>query len=127
MGVMLSAVAFISLMVGGVGVMNIMLVSVTERTREIGLRMAIGARPDDVRAQFLVEALILGALGGVAGLLLGAIGARVLTDAFGWPMLISPEAVFVAVGFAAGVGLIFGYYPARHASRLDPIDALRME
>ena len=127
MGIMLSAIAVISLIVGGVGVMNIMLVSVTERTREIGLRMAIGARQRDVRAQFLVEAFMLGGLGGVAGLLLGGVGARVLTDMFGWPMVISPTAVVVAVAFGAGVGLIFGYYPARHASALDPIDALRTE
>jgi putative ABC transport system permease protein len=127
MGVMLSSIALISLIVGGVGVMNIMLVSVTERTREIGLRMALGARQDDVRAQFLVEALLLGMLGGIVGLLLGGIGARILTDTFGWPMLISPTAIIVAVCFAAGVGLVFGYYPASHASALDPIEALRTE
>jgi putative ABC transport system permease protein len=127
MGVMLSSIAVVSLIVGGVGVMNIMLVSVTERTREIGLRMAIGARQGDVRAQFLVEALMLGVFGGIGGLALGSVSARVLTETFGKPMLISPDAVVVSVAFSAGIGLVFGYYPARQASALDPIDALRSE
>ena len=126
-GLMLASISLVSLLVGGVGVMNIMLVSVTERTREIGLRMAIGAKPGDVRAQFLVEALILGAIGGIVGLALGTAAARLLTEAFGWPMLISSRAILVAIGCASGVGVVFGYYPARYASALDPIDALRIE
>jgi putative ABC transport system permease protein len=126
-GLMVSAIALISLIVGGVGVMNIMLVSVSERTREIGLRMAIGARGGDVRLQFLVEAFVLCFGGGVAGLALGVAGSHILTQSLGWPLLISARAVTVAVAFSAGIGIIFGYYPAAHASRLDPIDALRVE
>jgi putative ABC transport system permease protein len=126
-GLMVLSIALVSLIVGGVGVMNIMLVSVSERTREIGLRMAIGARGSDVRLQFLVEAFVLCFGGGLAGLALGIVGARVLTQSLGWPMLISSRAVTVAVAFSAGVGIIFGYYPARRASMLDPIDALRAE
>jgi len=126
-GLMASAVALVSLLVGGVGVMNIMLVSVTERTREIGLRMAIGARQHHVRLQFLVEALVLGLLGGAGGLALGTIAAQVLTESLGWPMLISPSAVATAAAFSCGVGLVFGYYPARRASTMEPIDALRSD
>ncbi|HZS60294.1 MAG TPA: ABC transporter permease [Gemmatimonadaceae bacterium] len=126
-GLMVSAVALVSLLVGGVGVMNIMLVSVSERTREIGLRMAIGARQRHVRLQFLVEALVIGLLGGAAGLALGVIAARVLTDSLGWPMLISPKAIAIAVTFATGVGLVFGLYPANRASAMDPVEALRFE
>jgi putative ABC transport system permease protein len=124
---MLSAIASVSLLVGGIGVMNIMLVSVAERTREIGLRIAIGAREHDVQFQFLAEALILGLVGGAAGVLLGAGAAQVFANAYGWPMVISPKTIAVAVAFASGVGLIFGYYPARHAASLDPIEALRIE
>ncbi len=127
MGLMISAVAIISLVVGGVGVMNIMLVSVTERTREIGLRMAMGARHDDVRLQFLVEAFVLGLIGGGTGLLLGGIGTQAFSQILGWPMLISADAVVVATGSAVGVCVIFGYYPAHRASALDPIEALRTE
>jgi putative ABC transport system permease protein len=127
MEIMLSAIASVSLLVGGIGVMNIMLVSVAERTREIGLRMAIGAREHDVQFQFLAEALILGLVGGAAGVLLGAGAAQVFANAYGWPMVISPKTIAVAVAFASGVGLIFGYYPARHAASLDPIEALRIE
>ncbi|HKW01669.1 MAG TPA: ABC transporter permease [Vicinamibacterales bacterium] len=127
MEIMLSAIASVSLLVGGIGVMNIMLVSVAERTREIGLRMAIGARERDVQFQFLAEALILGLVGGAAGVLLGAAASQVFADAYGWPMVISPKTIAVAVTFASGVGLIFGYYPARHAASLDPIEALRSE
>jgi putative ABC transport system permease protein len=127
MEIMLSAIASIALLVGGIGVMNIMLVSVAERTREIGLRMAIGARERDVQFQFLAEALILGLVGGAAGVLLGAAASQVFADAYGWPMVISPKTIAVAVSFASGVGLIFGYYPARHAASLDPIEALRSE
>jgi len=126
-GLMVSAVALVSLLVGGVGVMNIMLVSVSERTREIGLRMAIGARQRHVRLQFLVEALVIGLLGGAGGLALGVIASRVLTDSLGWPMLISTKAIAIAVTFATGVGLVFGFYPANRASAMDPVEALRFE
>ena len=123
----LSAVASVSLLVGGVGVMNIMLVSVTERTREIGLRMALGAREHDVRVQFLAEAATLGAVGGLFGVGVGVLASNGISQAYDWPMAISPPTIVWAVGFAAGVGLIFGYYPARHAASLDPIEALRIE
>jgi putative ABC transport system permease protein len=131
---LLSAVAGISLLVGGVGIMNIMLVSVTERTREIGIRMAVGARSGDILRQFLVEAMLLSALGGLVGIALGigaSVGATYLINAWTtgakWPVVVSFPAALVALVFAAAVGLIFGYYPARRASRLDPIDALRYE
>jgi putative ABC transport system permease protein len=131
---LLSAVAGISLLVGGVGIMNIMLVSVTERTREIGIRMAVGARSGDILRQFLVEAILLSALGGLVGIALGigaSVGATYLINAWTtgakWPVVVSFPAAIVALVFAAAVGLIFGYYPARRASRLDPIDALRYE
>jgi putative ABC transport system permease protein len=131
---MLSAIAAISLLVGGVGIMNIMLVSVTERTREIGIRMALGARPRDILRQFLVEAVVLATVGGVIGLTLGigasyavcAIINTVLPSA-DWPFVVSIPAGIVALVFAAAVGVFFGFYPARRASRLDPIDALRYE
>jgi putative ABC transport system permease protein len=113
--------------VGGVGVMNIMLVSVTERTREIGLRLAVGARIHDIRLQFLAEALILGLVGGVFGVSMGWLGSELLTGRLGWTAIISPEAITAAVVTAVGTGLIFGYYPAHRASGLDPIEALRAE
>jgi putative ABC transport system permease protein len=113
--------------VGGIGIMNIMLVSVTERTREIGLRMAVGARRRDILAQFLVESVALSLLGGTIGASVGLAGSVVIARAAEWPVLIEPLAVAVAFGFAAGVGVFFGYYPARKASRLDPIEALRYE
>lgn len=131
---MLSAIAGISLLVGGVGIMNIMLVSVTERTREIGIRMAIGARGKDILRQFLVESIVLSCIGGFIGIVLGtsaSAGATMLINHFSsgtdWPIVISLPAAAVAMGFAAAVGIFFGYYPARRASRLDPIDALRYE
>ena len=124
---LLAAVAAVSLLVGGIGVMNIMLVSVTERTREIGLRMALGARPIDVLAQFLAEAAMLSALGGLLGVALGIRAAGELAKSFGWALLINPAVVMLAVGFSAGVGILFGLYPALRASRLDPITALRHE
>lgn len=131
---MLSAIAGISLLVGGVGIMNIMLVSVTERTREIGIRMAIGARGKDILRQFLVESIVLSCIGGFIGIVLGtaaSAGATMLINSFSsgsdWPIVISLPAAAVAMVFAATVGIFFGYYPARRASRLDPIDALRYE
>ena len=127
MAVMLTAIAAVSLVVGGVGVMNIMLVSVTERTREIGLRLAIGARVRDIRAQFMVEALLLGLVGGVLGVSLGWAAAEFFTGRLGWPAVVSADAITAAVATAAGTGLLFGYYPAHRASALDPIDALHAE
>lgn len=120
-------VALVSLMVGGVGIMNIMLVSVTERTREIGLRMAVGARPRDILRQFLVEAIVLCLMGGLMGIVLGRGVAILVRNLLGWPTQLSPAAIVGAVGVSATVGIIFGYYPAWKASRLDPIDALRYE
>ena len=127
MGAMLAGIAAISLAVGGVGIMNIMLVSVAERTREIGLRMAIGASGWDVSTQFLIEALLLGLFGGGAGILAGLIGSAIMQGVFGWPMTVSTNTIVMAVAFASSVGLVFGFYPARHAASLDPIDALRSE
>jgi putative ABC transport system permease protein len=124
---LVGVIASISLLVGGIGIMNIMLVSVTERTREIGIRMAVGATGADVLIQFLIEAVVLALLGGILGITLGLVGAAVLADYFGWPLVVAPEIVVVAFGVAAGVGVFFGYYPAWKASRLDPIDALRYE
>jgi ABC-type antimicrobial peptide transport system permease subunit len=120
-------VALISLAAGGVGIMNMMLVSVTERTREIGLRMAVGARPRDVRRQFLAEAVLLCLFGGVAGILLGRGVSAAVTAVLGWPTALSPAAVLTAVAVSVGVGMVFGYYPAWKAARLEPIEALRCE
>ncbi|MFI5302932.1 MAG: ABC transporter permease, partial [Polyangiales bacterium] len=127
MTTLLASVAAVSLLVGGIGIMNIMLVSVTERTREIGLRMAIGAKPRHILAQFLVEALALSIVGGMIGVLLGTVGAKELSARFGWSTLIRPDVTLIAVLFSAMVGVVFGMYPARKASRLDPIQALRFE
>jgi putative ABC transport system permease protein len=124
---LLASIAAVSLLVGGIGIMNIMLVSVTERTREIGLRMAVGAKPAQIMMQFLVEALALSTLGGLIGVSFGLLTAMQLASKFGWPMLIRPDIIFIAVGFSALVGIGFGLYPARKASQLDPIDALRYE
>jgi putative ABC transport system permease protein len=124
---LLASIAAVSLLVGGIGIMNIMLVSVTERTREIGIRMAVGARPRDVMAQFLVEALTLSFFGGVLGVLVGLFAANRLASAFGWPILVRPDVIAIAVGFSGLVGVVFGLYPAQKAARLDPIDALRFE
>jgi ABC-type antimicrobial peptide transport system permease subunit len=124
---LLLCVAMISLVVGGVGIMNIMLVSVTERTREIGLRMAVGARARDILRQFLVEAVVLCLVGGGVGILLGHGGSRLVEALLRWPVETSPAAIAAAVMVSAGVGIIFGFYPAWKASRLDPIDALRYE
>ena len=127
MTALLAAIAAISLVVGGIGIMNVMLVSVSERTREIGLRRAVGARKRDVMLQFLVEAVTLSCCGGLAGIAFGFVAAAVVTRVLEWPASVSPSAVALAFGIAAAVGVFFGFYPARRASRLDPIDALRYE
>jgi len=124
---LLASIAAVSLLVGGIGIMNIMLVSVTERTREIGIRMAVGARPRDVLAQFLVEALALSIAGGIIGILLGLFAADRLAAKFGWPVLVRIDIIVVAVAFSGLVGVVFGLYPAQKAARLDPIEALRYE
>jgi putative ABC transport system permease protein len=107
--------------------MNIMLVSVTERTREIGIRMAVGARPAYIRLQFLTESLVLSLVGGAIGVLFGGGGAAAISSGFGWPTLVSPESVLISFGFATAIGLFFGYYPAHKAAAMDPIEALRYE
>jgi putative ABC transport system permease protein len=124
---LLAAIASVSLIVGGIGIMNIMLVSVTERTREIGIRMAIGARGGDVLTQFLVESIVMCLLGGIVGLAAGAGGAALVGHFTGWRVTTPASAVLLAVGFSAAVGIFFGYYPARKAASLDPIQALRFE
>ncbi len=127
MTLLLAAIAGISLLVGGIGIMNIMLVSVTERTREIGLRLALGARGSDVLTQFLVESVVMSVLGGLIGLGLGVGGSSIISYFTGWSTVISPATVAVALGFAGAVGVFFGFYPARRAAALDPIEALRYE
>lgn len=127
MSYLLAAIASISLLVGGIGIMNIMLVSVTERTREIGIRMAIGARGSDVLTQFLIESVVMSLLGGIIGLLVGFAGAAILGKMTGWSTATPPEAVAIAVVFSAAVGIFFGFYPARKAASLNPIEALRYE
>jgi putative ABC transport system permease protein len=127
MTALLAGVATISLLVGGIGIMNIMLVSVTERTREIGIRMAVGARGHDILLQFLIEAVTLSSTGGVLGIALGIGGAKMLTLIKHWPTLVSTNSIIIAFVFSAAVGIFFGFYPARKASQLDPIEALRYE
>ncbi|MCW5575879.1 MAG: ABC transporter permease [Burkholderiales bacterium] len=127
MGLLLAAVASVSLLVGGIGIMNIMLVSVTERTREIGLRMAVGARGRDILTQFLVEAITLALIGGLLGIVLGLGGSLAIGHFAGWPIHLGMEPVALSVGFAAAIGIFFGFYPARKASLLLPIEALRYE
>ena len=127
LALLLAAVASVSLVVGGIGIMNIMLVSVTERTREIGLRMAVGARTRDILGQFLVEAVTLSLIGGVVGIVLGVGASLAIAELVGWRILIAPEAVLLAVAFAFAIGVFFGFYPARKAARLNPVEALRFE
>jgi putative ABC transport system permease protein len=127
MAVLLGSVAGISLLVGGIGIMNIMLVSVTERTREIGIRMAVGARGRDIMLQFLVEAVVMAATGGAIGILLGIGSSEILKTWAQWPTLVQPAIVAVAFLFSGAVGVFFGFYPAKKAASLDPIDALRYE
>ena len=127
MSLLLGAIASISLLVGGIGIMNIMLVSVTERTREIGIRMAVGARGRDILYQFLIEALVLSLIGGLIGIGIGVGASKLISQFFKWPTLISINALFLSFFFAGGVGIFFGFYPARKAAKLDPIEALRYE
>jgi putative ABC transport system permease protein len=127
MTMLLGGIASVSLLVGGIGIMNIMLVSVTERTRVIGVRMAVGATGDDVRRQFLVEAVTLSMMGGFIGIIFGLVGSALISNLLAWPTLISGKAIIAAVIFSAAVGIFFGYYPAHKAAQLDPIEALRYE
>ena len=124
---LLGAIAGVSLVVGGIGIMNIMLVSVTERTREIGTRMAVGAHGRDILTQFLIEAISLSSVGGIIGIIVGVVGAKVISMMKQWPSLISPSSIVLAFLVSAAVGIFFGFYPARKAARLDPIEALRYE
>jgi putative ABC transport system permease protein len=127
MTILLACIAGVSLLVGGIGIMNIMLVSVTERTREIGIRMAIGARSSAVRTQFLIESIVLSLTGGTIGIILGIAFSLAIPAFLGWPTLVSTMAIIGSVLFSAAVGIFFGYYPARKAAALDPIEALRYE
>jgi putative ABC transport system permease protein len=127
MTLLLGAIASISLVVGGIGIMNIMLVSVTERTGEIGIRMAVGAKVRDIRLQFIIEAMTLSLIGGIAGIILGAICSAIISKIAGWPTVVSLLSVVLAFGFAGLIGIFFGFYPAYKASLLNPIDALRYE
>ena len=127
MTLLLASIASVALLVGGIGIMNIMLVSVTERTREIGIRMAIGATETDVQKQFLSEAVILSLMGGLIGIVSGIVASQLIVSVFEWPVQVSPVAVVVAVAFSMAVGVFFGFYPARKAAQLDPIEALRYE
>ena len=127
MTLLLGAIASVSLLVGGIGIMNIMLVSVTERTREIGIRMAVGAKTWDIRLQFIIEALTLSLIGGIVGIIIGISGSKILSILAGWTTIITPFSVLLAFGFSGLVGIFFGFYPAYKASLLNPIDALRYE
>jgi len=127
MTLLLGAIASVSLLVGGIGIMNIMLVSVTERTREIGIRMAVGAKTWDIRLQFIIEALTLSLIGGVAGIIAGISGSQIISAFAGWSTIVSVLSLFLAFGFSGLVGIFFGFYPAYKASLLNPIDALRYE
>jgi putative ABC transport system permease protein len=127
MTILLSSIAGISLLVGGIGIMNIMLVSVTERTREIGIRLAVGARGRDILLQFLVEAVVISFCGGLIGIAIGIGASTFLSTVQGWAVKTSPASILVAFAFSAATGIFFGWYPARKAARLNPIDALRYE
>ena len=127
MSILLASVASVSLLVGGIGIMNIMLVSVTERTREIGIRMAVGAKRQDILTQFLLEAVVLSTLGGLFGVILGVVGSQLVSAIAEWPTIVPIEAIMLAVVFSGAVGIFFGFYPARKAAHLDPIQALRYE
>jgi putative ABC transport system permease protein len=127
MTLLLGAIASVSLLVGGIGIMNIMLVSVTERTREIGIRMAIGAKTWDIRLQFIIEALTLSLIGGIIGIIVGVSTSMILSSVSGWPTVVSPLSIVMAFGFSGFIGIFFGFYPAYKASLLNPIDALRYE
>jgi putative ABC transport system permease protein len=127
MTILLGAIASISLVVGGIGIMNIMLVSVAERTREIGIRMAVGAKTLDIRLQFLVEALTLSLIGGIIGIILGIVGSKIIEVKAGWATAVSLSSILMSFGFSGFVGIFFGFYPAYKASLLNPIDALRYE
>jgi putative ABC transport system permease protein len=124
---LLASIATVSLIIGGIGIMNIMLVSVTERTREIGVRMAVGATERDIQQQFLMEAVVLSLLGGGIGIIFGLSASYLITQTLGWPILVSPVVIVIAVLFSMAVGVFFGFYPARRAAQLDPIEALRYE
>jgi putative ABC transport system permease protein len=124
---LLGAIASVSLLVGGIGIMNIMLVSVTERTREIGIRMAVGAKTWDIRLQFIIEALTLSLIGGILGIITGVSAALILSSVLGWAIVVSVLSVIMAFSFSGLVGIFFGFYPAYKASLLNPIDALRYE
>ncbi|MBC2694962.1 MAG: FtsX-like permease family protein [Desulfobacteraceae bacterium] len=127
MTIVLASIASVSLIVGGIGIMNIMLVSVTERTREIGIRMAVGAKTKDILFQFLIESLVLSFAGGTIGVLLGIFASRAISIFAGWPAVVSVQSIILAFSFALAIGVIFGLYPARKASMLNPIEALRYE
>jgi putative ABC transport system permease protein len=127
MTILLASVASISLVVGGIGIMNIMLVSVSERTREIGIRMAVGAKEKDILVQFLIESVLLSLAGGAIGVLVGILGSQIASYFTSWPVVISLGATLLAFSVAAIIGIFFGIYPARKASKLDPIEALRYE
>ncbi len=127
MTMLLASIAAVSLLVGGIGIMNIMLVSVTERTREIGLRMAVGATEGNILGQFLVEALVLCLTGGILGILIGIVGSKIISSLVGWPTSVTLFSVMLSTGFSAAIGIFFGYYPAKKAAGLDPIEALRFE
>ncbi|MGA3286036.1 MAG: ABC transporter permease [Bacteroidota bacterium] len=125
--ILLASIASVSLLVGGIGIMNIMLVSVTERTREIGIRMSIGARARDILTQFLIEALVLSLLGGITGIIIGVVGSNVISSIAKWPTIITAFSIILSFGFSIAIGIFFGFYPARKAAMLNPIDALRYE
>jgi putative ABC transport system permease protein len=127
MTIMLASVAAVSLLVGGIGIMNIMLVSVTERTKEIGIRMAVGATGRAILGQFLIEALVLSLVGGLIGIITGVVGSKVVSQVAGWPTVVAPGSILLAIGFATLVGIFFGYYPAQNAANADPIECLRFE